>query len=114
MGEVWEADDTVLGRRVALKVLVQELADDPRATKRFVREARATAKLTHPNVTRIYDFGRDGGLPYLVMELLEGDTLADRLLALSPAAPIIRRIRKLQVEVDGCNSRPDALLAART
>jgi eukaryotic-like serine/threonine-protein kinase len=79
MGEVWEADDTVLGRRVALKVLVQELADDPRATKRFVREARATAKLTHPNVTRVYDFGRDGGLPYLVMELLEGDTLADRL-----------------------------------
>jgi tRNA A-37 threonylcarbamoyl transferase component Bud32 len=79
MGEVWAADDAVLGRRVALKVLVQELADDARATRRFVREARATAKLTHPNVTRIYDFGRDGGLPYLVMELLEGDTLADRL-----------------------------------
>jgi eukaryotic-like serine/threonine-protein kinase len=79
MGEVWEADDTVLGRRVALKVLVQELANDARATRRFVREARATAKLTHPNVTRVYDFGRDGGLPYLVMELLEGDTLADRL-----------------------------------
>ena len=58
MGEVWEADDTVLGRRVALKVLVQELADDARATKRFVREARATAKLTHPNVARVYDFGR--------------------------------------------------------
>ena len=71
--------DTVLGRRVALKVLVQELADDPRATRRFVREARATAKLTHPNVTRVYDFGRDGGVPFLVMELLEGDTLADRL-----------------------------------
>jgi eukaryotic-like serine/threonine-protein kinase len=79
MGEVWEADDSVLGRRVALKVLVQELADDPRATRRFVREARATAKLTHPNVTRVYDFGRDEGVPYLVMELLEGDTLADRL-----------------------------------
>ena len=79
VGEVWEADDTVLGRRVALKVLVQELADDPRATRRFVREARATAKLTHPNVTRVYDFDRDGGVPYLVMELLEGDTLADRL-----------------------------------
>jgi eukaryotic-like serine/threonine-protein kinase len=79
MGEVWEADDTVLGRRVALKVLVPELADDARATSRFVREARATAKLTHPNVTRVYDFGRDGGVPYLVMELLEGETLADRL-----------------------------------
>jgi tRNA A-37 threonylcarbamoyl transferase component Bud32 len=79
MGEVWEADDVVLGRRVALKVLVQELADDERATRRFVREARATARLTHPSVARVYDFGRDGGVPYLVMELLEGDTLADRL-----------------------------------
>jgi Protein kinase domain len=78
VGEVWEADDAVLGRRVALKALVQELADDARATKRFVREARASAKLTHPNVTRVYDFGRAGGVPYLVMELLEGDTLADR------------------------------------
>ena len=48
MGEVWEADDTVLGRRVALKVLVQELADDPRATRRFVREARATASSPTP------------------------------------------------------------------
>jgi eukaryotic-like serine/threonine-protein kinase len=78
MGEVWEADDVVLGRRVALKVLAQELADDERATRRFVREARATARLTHPNVARVYDFGRDGGVPYLVMELLEGNTLADR------------------------------------
>jgi tRNA A-37 threonylcarbamoyl transferase component Bud32 len=81
MGEVWEADDTVLGRRVALKVLVEELAADDRATRRFVREARATARLAHPNVARVYDFGRDGGAPFLVMELLEGDTLAGRLAA---------------------------------
>jgi len=81
MGEVWEADDTVLGRRVALKVLVEELAADRRATRRFVREARATARLTHPNVARVYDFGRDGGAPFLVMELLQGETLADRLAA---------------------------------
>jgi tRNA A-37 threonylcarbamoyl transferase component Bud32 len=79
MGEVWEADDTVLGRRVALKVLVEELAADDRATRRFVREARATARLAHPNVARVYDFGRDGGAPFLVMELLEGETLADRV-----------------------------------
>jgi serine/threonine-protein kinase len=79
MGEVWEADDTVLGRRVALKVLVEELAADKRATRRFVREARAAARLTHPKVARVYDFGRDGGAPFLVMELLEGETLADRL-----------------------------------
>ena len=81
MGEVWAADDTVLGRRVALKVLVDELAADDRATRRFVREARATARLTHPNVARVYDFGGDGGAPFLVMELLEGETLAARLAA---------------------------------
>jgi tRNA A-37 threonylcarbamoyl transferase component Bud32 len=79
MGEVWEADDTVLGRRVAVKVLVEELAADDRATRRFVREARATARLAHPNVARVYDFGRDGGVPFLVMELVEGETLADRV-----------------------------------
>jgi eukaryotic-like serine/threonine-protein kinase len=78
MGEVWEADDTVLGRRVALKVLVEELAADDQATRRFVREARATARLAHPNVARVYDFGRAGGAPFLVMELLEGQTLAGR------------------------------------
>ena len=81
MGEVWEADDTVLGRRVALKVLVEELAADDRATRRFVREARATARLAHPNVARVYDFERDGGAPFLVMELLEGETLASRAAA---------------------------------
>ena len=86
MGEVWQADDTVLGRRVALKVLVEELAADDRATRRFVREARATARLAHPNVARVYDFGRDGGVPFLVMELLEGETLAARL-ASGPLPP---------------------------
>jgi eukaryotic-like serine/threonine-protein kinase len=78
MGEVWEADDTVLGRRVAIKLLAEELAADAHATRRFVREARATARLAHPNVARVYDFGR-GGSPFLVMELLEGETLAARL-----------------------------------
>ncbi|HEX7147850.1 MAG TPA: RodZ domain-containing protein [Actinomycetota bacterium] len=86
MGEVWQADDTVLGRRVALKVLVEELAADDRATRRFVREARATARLAHPNVARVFDFGRDGGAPFLVMELLEGETLAARL-ASGPLGP---------------------------
>ena len=86
MGEVWQADDTVLGRRVALKVLVEELAADDRATRRFVREARATARLAHPNVARVYDFGRGGGPPFLVMELLEGETLAARL-ASGPLPP---------------------------
>jgi serine/threonine protein kinase len=78
MGEIWEADDTLLGRRVAIKVLAEELAGDPVAMRRFRREARATAKLDHPNVIRVFDFV-DGQVPFLVLELLEGQTLADRL-----------------------------------
>jgi eukaryotic-like serine/threonine-protein kinase len=78
MGEIWEADDTLLGRRVAIKVLVEELAGDPVAVRRFRREARATAKLDHPNIIRVFDFV-DGDPPFLVLELLEGETLADRL-----------------------------------
>jgi eukaryotic-like serine/threonine-protein kinase len=87
MGEIWEADDTLLGRRVAIKVLAEELANDSVALRRFRREARATAKLDHPNVIRVYDFV-DGEAPFLVLELLEGQTLADRLRrdgALPPA-----------------------------
>src|SRR5215203_1650639 len=87
MGEIWEADDTLLGRRVAIKVLAEELADDPVALRRFRREARATAKLDHPNVIRVFDFVA-GEVPFLVLELLEGQTLADRLRrdgALPPA-----------------------------
>jgi eukaryotic-like serine/threonine-protein kinase len=78
MGEIWEADDTLLGRRVAIKILAEELADDPVALRRFRREARATAKLDHPNVIRVFDFV-EGEAPFLVLELLEGQTLADRL-----------------------------------
>jgi serine/threonine-protein kinase len=87
MGEIWEADDTLLGRRVAIKILAEELAGDRAAVRRFRREARATAKLDHPNVIRVYDFV-DGEAPFLVLELLEGHTLADRLRrdgALPPA-----------------------------
>jgi len=78
MGEIWEADDNLLGRRVAIKVLAEELAGDPVALRRFRREARATAKLDHPNVIRVFDFV-DGEPPFLVLELLEGQTLAHRL-----------------------------------
>jgi eukaryotic-like serine/threonine-protein kinase len=78
MGEVWEAEDTLLGRRVAVKVLAAELAGDRVAMRRFRREARATAKLAHPNVTSVFDLV-DGEVPFLVLELLEGQTLAERL-----------------------------------
>src|SRR5919201_3931072 len=78
MGEIWEADDTLLGRRVAIKVLAQELAGDQWAVWAFRREARASAKLDHPNIIRVLDVV-DGEAPFLVAELLEGQTLAERL-----------------------------------
>jgi hypothetical protein len=87
MGEIWEADDTLLGRRVAIKVLAEELAGDPVALRRFRREARATAKLDHPNVIRVYDFV-DGEAPFLILELLEGQTLAERLRGGGALAPL--------------------------
>jgi eukaryotic-like serine/threonine-protein kinase len=87
MGEVWEAEDTLLGRRVALKVLADELAGDPPAVRRFRREARATARLTHPHVTQVYDFVGDGPAPFLVLELMDGQTLAERLEAGGPLPP---------------------------
>jgi eukaryotic-like serine/threonine-protein kinase len=102
MGEVWEADDTLLGRRVAIKVLVEELADDPVAVRRFRREARATAKLDHPNVIRVFDFV-DGDPPFLVLELLEGQTLADRL-ARDGALPPLEAARIAAAVADGLDA----------
>ena len=99
MGEIWEADDTLLGRRVAIKVLAEELAGDPVALRRFRREARATAKLDHPNVIRVYDF-IDGEAPFLVLELLEGHTLADRLRR-DGALPALEAARIAAAIADG-------------
>jgi hypothetical protein len=79
MGSVWEAEDTVLHRRVAVKVLSDGLAADRRFVERFRREARAAAGLSHPNVAGVFDYGEDQGSPFIVMDLLDGETLADRL-----------------------------------
>src|SRR5437016_14223659 len=76
MGEVRAATDDVLGRRVAVKLLRPDLAEQPSARQRFETEARAAAKLTHPNIVTVYDTGEDDGQPFLVMELLPGRTLA--------------------------------------
>ena len=75
MGEVWRARDERLGRDVAIKVLRAELARDPERVKRFEKEARATGTLNHPNILAIHDVGVREGSPYLVEELLEGQTL---------------------------------------
>ncbi len=79
MGEVYRARDTELRRTVALKVLPEDVATDPDRLKRFEREARATAALSHPNVLTVFDVGREDGRAYLVFELLEGSTLGTRL-----------------------------------
>lgn len=79
MGEVYLATDTRLGRRVAVKVLAPDLTGDASRRQRFEREARAVSHLSHPHVCALYDVGREGEIDYLVMELVEGRTLADRL-----------------------------------
>src|SRR5271163_2142090 len=79
MGEVYRARDTRLNRTVAIKVLPVHLADRPDLRERFEREARSIASLNHPHICTLYDVGREGGTDYLVMEYLEGETLAARL-----------------------------------
>ena len=79
MGEVYRARDTRLNRSVAIKVLPQGIADDPGRMARFEQEARSIAALNHPNILAIYDVGVQDGTSYLVMELLEGETLHQRL-----------------------------------
>ena len=79
MGEVYRARDTRLDRTVALKVLPQHLAGTPEARQRFEREARAVSALNHPNICTLHDVGSQDGTEYIVMECLEGETLAARL-----------------------------------
>ena len=80
MGEVYRALDTRLDRAVAVKILPEHLSQSPEAKQRFDREARAISSLNHPNICVLHDIGHQNGTDYLVMEFLEGETLADRLL----------------------------------
>src|SRR3989338_7636354 len=79
MGEVYKAKDTRLDRTVAIKVLPAHVASSPEARQRFEREARAGSSPNHPNIRTLADGGHQDGVDFLVLELLEGQTLADRL-----------------------------------
>jgi TolB-like protein/Flp pilus assembly protein TadD len=96
MGEVFRAKDTRLGRDVAIKVLPAEFAEDPERLRRFEQEARAVAALNHPHILALYDVGTHKGAPYLVTELLEGESLRDRLNA---GALPVRKAVELAVQI---------------
>src|SRR5262245_3763254 len=79
MGEVYRAKDTRLDRTVAIKVLPSHLSEDPERKQRFEREARTISSLNHAHICALYDIGSQNGTSYLVMEYLEGESLAHRL-----------------------------------
>ena len=91
MGNVYRARDDKLRRTVAIKVLPDEVADDPLRIERFEREARAASALNHPGIVTVHDFGRDGSRSYLVMEWIEGETLREKLVA--GPLPLVRAPR---------------------
>jgi len=105
MGVVYEAEDLNLRRHVALKLLPQFLARDPQARARFVREAQAASALSHPNICTVHEIGEHQGLHFIVIELLEGETLRDRIARGPINVPEI-----LRIVIEIC----DALEAAHT
>jgi len=98
MGEVYKARDTRLDRTVAIKILPSELAGDPDLCARFDREARAIAALDHPHICAVHDVGECDGLRFLVMQYLDGETLAARLARTKGPLPIEQAL-KIAIEI---------------
>ena len=96
MGQVWRATDTTLGRQVAIKILPDAFAADPDRLARFEREAKTLASLNHPHIAAIYGFEKSSGVQALVMELVEGEDLSQRIargaIPLDEALPIAKQI----------------------
>ena len=106
MGEVYSARDTRLDRLVALKVLPSHRSDQADARERFEREARAIASLNHPNICQLYDVGVQGTIDYLVLEHLQGETLADRLArGPLPLAELLRCAIEVSDAIDAAHRR---------
>jgi serine/threonine-protein kinase len=101
MGTVWEGRDLNLDRPIAVKVLNPALTDDPRFIERFRQEARAAAGLIHPNVAGVFDYGEHEGTPYIVMELIHGETVADRVAREGPLPP--KEVARVGAEVKSAN-----------
>jgi len=96
MGEVYRARDLRLGRDIAIKVLPSAFSADPERLARFEQEARAAAALNHPNILAVHDVGQHDGSPYIVSELLEGETLRDRL---NEGVPPVRKTVEQAVQI---------------
>src|SRR5262247_3175682 len=105
MGEVYKARDTRLDRVVAIKILPDALAADPHFRERFEREARTISSLDHPHICALYDVGEERGVSYLVMQYLEGETLATRLQRFAGRPLPIGEVEEYGVQIAGALAR---------
>ena len=106
MGEVYRARDARLNRDVAIKILPAGIADDPVRRMRFEREAQAISRLNHPNICAVYDVGAQDGVAYLVMEDIDGESLAQRVRrGPLPAATAIRWAIQIAAALDAAHQR---------
>jgi putative two-component system response regulator len=105
MAEVYKGYHEGLDRFVAIKVLPDFFADDPLSLERFHHEARSIARLNHPNILRVFDYGQDDGVTYLVLEFIEGDTLGDRMGQPMPLDTVVRLLTPIASALDHAHSQ---------